>query len=264
MWRHPQPVASIRGEAAVRVVAANRSGRRTPRAGLRADGRVRGRDRASTLGAVRARAARRRSSSRSCVRAAGIRERTAKHTKTRLSNRAVPLQAIALAALDSLPPSVNPDPVSELARWSPRFPQLRSAPLETGPDSRRHRAAPHLYDLRHTYATFALRAGVSVFAVSRFMGSSTAMIDYHYGHLTRDSREHAVSLLDALAIERAVDAGVDVARSAARNPAHKQGFVAPPNPDPASPWTFGGRRNAKPSPTQPTEGADQQELREAL
>jgi hypothetical protein len=46
-----------------------------------------------------------------------------------------------------------------------------------------------------------------VFAVSRFMGSSIAMIDYHYGHLAHDSREHAVSLLDALAFERAVDAG---------------------------------------------------------
>jgi hypothetical protein len=33
------------------------------------------------------------------------------------------------------------------------------------------------------------------------------MIDYHYGHLAHDSREHAVSLLDVLAIERAVDAG---------------------------------------------------------
>ncbi len=33
------------------------------------------------------------------------------------------------------------------------------------------------------------------------------MIDRHYGHLARDSREHAVSLLDALALERAVDAG---------------------------------------------------------
>ena len=39
------------------------------------------------------------------------------------------------------------------------------------------------------------------------MGSSIAMIDRHYGHLARDSREHAVSLLDALALERAVDAG---------------------------------------------------------
>jgi hypothetical protein len=32
-----------------------------------------------------------------------------------------------------------------------------------------------LYDLRHTYATFALRAGVPVFAVSRFMGTSIAI-----------------------------------------------------------------------------------------
>jgi len=61
--------------------------------------------------------------------------------------------------------------------------------------------------MRHTYATFALRAGVSVFAVSRFVGSSIAMIDHHHCHLARDSREHAVSLLDALAVERAVDAG---------------------------------------------------------
>ena len=32
------------------------------------------------------------------------------------------------------------------------------------------------------------------------------MIDRHYGHLARDSHVHAVSLLDALAVERAVDA----------------------------------------------------------
>jgi integrase len=129
-----------------------------------------------------------------------------KHTKTRLSNRAVPLQAIALEALDRLPPSVNPV----------LFPNSRGSYIDFRSFGRRHwkpaqtaaiEPLRHLYDLRHTYATFALRAGVSVFAVSRFMGSSIAMIDYHYGHLTRDSREHAVSLLDALAIERAVDAG---------------------------------------------------------
>jgi hypothetical protein len=57
---------------------------------------------------------------------------------------------------------------------------------------------------RHTYATFALHAAVSVFAVSRFVGSSIAMIDCHYGHLARDSREHAVALPDALALERAL------------------------------------------------------------
>ena len=36
-----------------------------------------------------------------------------------------------------------------------------------------------MYDLRQTYATFALRAGVPVFALSRFMGTSIAMADRH-------------------------------------------------------------------------------------
>ena len=52
----------------------------------------------------------------------------------------------------------------------------------------------------------AANAGVPVFAVSRFIGSSIAMIDHHYGHLAHDSRHHAVSLLDALAYEQTVDA----------------------------------------------------------
>src|SRR5204862_4534164 len=73
-----------------------------------------------------------------------------------------------------------------------------------------------LYDLRHTYATFALRAGVPVFALARFMGTSIAMIDLHYGHLAVDSYQHAVSLLDALALERAVDAGWTPARRPAK------------------------------------------------
>jgi integrase len=129
-----------------------------------------------------------------------------KHTKTRLSNRAVPLQAKALDALNGLPPSENPI----------LFPNSRGRRIDFRNFGRRHwkpaqKAAGieplrGLYDLRHTYATFALRAGVPVFAVSRFMGSSIAMIDHHYGHLAHDSREHAVSLLDALAFERAVDA----------------------------------------------------------
>jgi integrase len=129
-----------------------------------------------------------------------------KHTKTRLSTRAVPLQAKALGALDLLPPSENPI----------LFPNSRGGRIDFRSFGRRHwkpaqKAAGieprrRLYDLRHTYATFALRAGVPVFAVSRFMGSSIAMIDHHYGHLARDSRQHAVSLLDALALERAVDA----------------------------------------------------------
>jgi len=54
-----------------------------------------------------------------------------------------------------------------------------------------------VYDLRHTFATFALRAGISTFDLSRYMGTSLAMIDRHYGHLARDGRDHAIRLLDA-------------------------------------------------------------------
>jgi integrase len=131
-----------------------------------------------------------------------------KHTKTRLSRRAVPLQGIALEALDQLRARED-SPVL--------FPNADGGRLDFRNFNRRHwkpvqKAAGieplrDLYDLRHTYATFALRAGVPVFALSRFMGTSIAMIDLHYGHLAVDSHEHAVSLLDALALGRAVDAG---------------------------------------------------------
>jgi integrase len=55
-----------------------------------------------------------------------------------------------------------------------------------------------VYDLRHTFAKFALRAGISTFDLSRYMGASLTMIDRHYGHLARDGRDHAIKLLDAL------------------------------------------------------------------
>jgi hypothetical protein len=48
------------------------------------------------------------------------------------------------------------------------------------------------------------------------MGTSIAMIDLHYGHLAVDSYQHAVSLLYALALERAVDAGWTSTRSPAK------------------------------------------------
>ena len=106
------------------------------------------------------------------------------------------------------------------------FPNTRGGHLDFRNFNRRHwkpvqkrvgiEPLRDLYDLRHTYATFALRAGVPVFALSRFMGTSIAMIDLHYGHLAVDSYQHAVSLLDALALERAVDAGWTSARRPAK------------------------------------------------
>jgi integrase len=90
-----------------------------------------------------------------------------KNTKTRLSTRAVPLQAKAVEALDRLPASVNPI----------LFPNARGGRIDFRVFGRRHWRPAQiaagiepirgLYDLRHTYATFALRAGVRRLALHR-------------------------------------------------------------------------------------------------
>ena len=120
-----------------------------------------------------------------------------KYPKTEASMRAVPLQARALAALDSLPRERGQlvFPASDgghfdLHNFRNRY--WRLAQETAGIQPRRR-----VYDLRHTFATFALRAGISTFDLSRYMGASLTMIDRHYGHLARDGREHAIQLLDA-------------------------------------------------------------------
>jgi integrase len=76
-----------------------------------------------------------------------------KQTKTRLSRRAVPLQAIALEALDELRP--REETLPERTRRLPRLPQLQPPPLEARPEDSRDRAAarplrpaPHVRHLR--------------------------------------------------------------------------------------------------------------------
>jgi len=126
--------------------------------------------------------------------------------KTEASVRAVPLQAIALGALEWLP-GKEPSPLV--------FPSPRGSYFDLHNFRNRHwkpaqRAAGitpprRVYDLRHTFATFALRAGISTFDLSRYMGASLTMIDRHYGHLARDGREHAINLLDAFTGSERVD-----------------------------------------------------------
>ena len=77
-----------------------------------------------------------------------------------------------------------------------------------------------IYDLRHTFATFAHRASISTFELSRYRGASLTMIDRHYGHLARDGREHAIRLLDRLNAA-GVDAGGRSVDVAARSPRQK-------------------------------------------
>ncbi len=73
----------------------------------------------------------------------------------------------------------------------------------------RHR---RIYDLRHTYATWSLAAGVDIFTLARRMGTSVKMIDRTYGHLVAGADVYERELLDAFdgaqaqLVGRAVDA----------------------------------------------------------
>jgi integrase len=53
------------------------------------------------------------------------------------------------------------------------------------------------YALRHTFASFAIAAGVPLFELSRFMGTSVEQIGRTYGHLLPDSLERAKTALDS-------------------------------------------------------------------
>ena len=53
------------------------------------------------------------------------------------------------------------------------------------------------YDLRDSYASWSLAAGVSAYDVARYMVTSVRMLDLTYGHLVKWSEAAAVSRLDA-------------------------------------------------------------------
>jgi integrase len=153
-----------------------------------------------------------------------------KDAKTLGSHRRVPLTRRAAVALELLPPRLDrrilfPAPLGSylnLGNFRRRFwyPALEAGSFVRCPSSDEHaarregreyrcaesdcdgRATAHrIYDLRHTFASWALAAGISMFEVARFMGTSVKIIDRHYGHLVRDSEETARAKLDAYAAD---------------------------------------------------------------
>lgn len=52
------------------------------------------------------------------------------------------------------------------------------------------------YSMRHTFASFSIAAGVSLFYLARLMGTSVEQIDKVYGYLLPDSEAYLRGLLD--------------------------------------------------------------------
>jgi integrase len=128
--------------------------------------------------------------------------------KTERSRRQVPLSARASGALDAIPPRLDTPLI---------FPGPRGGVLSLDNFRRREwtpaveasgvRRPARIYDLRSTFASNALAAGVSVFELARVMGTSIEMIERHYGTLLDGSGADIAGRLDAL--EAAQEAAAD-------------------------------------------------------
>ena len=140
------------------------------------------------------------------VRRAYAKGRLKDFAKTAGSTRAVPLRQRVVTALEEMPVKrrgiLFPAPEGgriDINNWRNRFwtPSLEAAGVK-------HR---RIYDLRHTYATWSLAAGIDIFTLARRMGTSVKMIDRTYGHLVAGADAYERELLDAFDATRSAAFG---------------------------------------------------------
>ena len=122
-------------------------------------------------------------------------------TKTHRSKREVPLTTAALSALDSLPARIDTVYVFGGPRGGP-FDLANFRRREWGPaiDTAGIAKPARMYDLRSTFASNALAAGITVYELARILGTSVGMIEAHYGALIDTARASLLERLEAYAV----------------------------------------------------------------
>jgi len=123
---------------------------------------------------------------------------TVRGTKTLRSRREVPLTQAALRALDALPARIDSPYVFASKRGGP-FDVANFRKREWGPavESAGVAKPARLYDLRSTFASNALAAGLTVYELARVMGTSVRMIELHYGALLDTAHASILARLDS-------------------------------------------------------------------